>query len=274
MYDILLILLIAVAVSTLGTLAGFGGAVFLVPILMLFFGYSMQTAIGSVIVALVPSSLLSTIFNFRNGSIDFRVGTLLEIPTVIGTMIGAVLVAIIPVFPLKIIFSIFVFIIGFLMLKGKDQDEPREKNSFMRRLNKTKPSFIFKNKNLFVAYQISLWMLGFFGLTTGILAGLFGVGGGFMKTPIMIKLFKMPHKIATSTALFMIVITSFFGSISHYLLGHVEFNKSIPVIIGFLMGAVTGRLVNRQVTSKVLERIIALALILAGIAVAVNAFVI
>ena len=66
MIDFLLILLISIGVSTLGTIAGFGGAVFLVPILMLFFGYPMEMAIGSVIIALFPSSLLSTLLSLKN----------------------------------------------------------------------------------------------------------------------------------------------------------------------------------------------------------------
>lgn len=270
MLDLFLIFIISIAVSTLGTIAGFGGAVFLVPILMLFFGYPLEVAIGSVIVALVPSSALSTFFNFRRSAIDFKVGTLLEVPTVFGTLLGAVLVAVIPVFPLKITFSVFVLFMGFLMLKSKSTKTSSE-SSFFEKLNKTKPSFIIKNRKRFAAYQVSLWSIGFFGFITGILAGLFGVGGGFMKTPIMIKVFKIPYRIATSTALYMIMITSFFGTLSHYFLGHIIFEKAIPVVIGFLIGAIMGKFINKKITSKILERLIALALILAGIAVAINA---
>lgn len=273
MLDQIIILFISIIVSTVGTIAGFGGAIFLVPILMLFFGFPLEIAVGSVIVALVPSSLLSTFFNFRNRTIDFKTGLMLEAPTVVGTFIGAVLISLLPVFPLKVVFSAFIMIMGFLMLKGNASEEEQNKKTFVEKLNKLKPSFIIKNRSHYVAYQVSAWLIAFFGLVTGMLAGMFGVGGGFMKTPIMIKIFKMPHKIATSTALFMIVITSFTGSVSHYLLGHVHWDKSIPVIIGFLIGAIIGKFLNMKMNSKILDRIIATALILAGIAVLVNAFV-
>ncbi|HET8884881.1 MAG TPA: sulfite exporter TauE/SafE family protein, partial [Salinimicrobium sp.] len=252
----LIILLISIMVSTLGTLAGFGGAIFLVPILMLFFGYPMDLAVGSVIIALFPSSLLSTILSLKNRTIDFRVGLMLEAPVVVGTFIGAILVSIVPVLPLKIAFCIFVSALGISMMLGKtEKDREEEKRSKIHKLNKVSPSFIIKNKNHFVAYQISAWMIGFFGIATGIISGLFGVGGGFMKTPIMIKIFKMPHKIATSTALFMIVITSLSASISHYFLGNIEIERSIPIIIGFLIGAVMGKMVNKKVSSRILERV-------------------
>ena len=53
-----------------------------------------------------------------------------------------------------------------------------------------------------------------FGLVSGLIAGLFGIGGGFIKGPLMVLGFGIPARIAAPTALFMIVITSAVGSTS------------------------------------------------------------
>src|SRR5699024_6177363 len=103
----------------------------------------------------------------------------------------------------------------------------------------------------------------FFGLVSGALAGLFGVGGGFMKTPIMLKVFKIPAKIAAATALFMIIITSVTGSVMHTLQGHILFEKSWPVALGFSLGAIIGYKVNTQISDSFLERLIGVSLITA-----------
>src|SRR5699024_7907924 len=116
-----------------------------------------------------------------------------------------------------------------------------------------------------VAYRVSLFMDLFFGLAAGALAGLFGVGGGFMKTPIMLKVFKIPAKIAAATALFMIVITSVTGTVMHSLEGHLVFEKAWPVMIGFSLGAVLGYKVNAHLEESILERLIGISLISAGL---------
>ena len=91
-----------------------------------------------------------------------------------------------------------------------------------------------------------------------------------MKTPIMIKVFKIPAKIATATALFMILVTSITGSISHYMQGHIYISKAMPVIIGFAIGALLGHKVNTHIKSTNLEKLIGFALILASMTMLVN----
>jgi uncharacterized membrane protein YfcA len=139
-------------------------------------------------------------------------------------------------------------------------------------MNKLKPRFIIKNKSHFVAYRASIWMVSFFGLLAGSLAGLFGIGGGFLKTPIMIKVFKMPVKIATATALFMIVITSTTGSISHYFQGNIDIEKAWPIILGFTLGAIAGQKMHVKANPKLIENLIGIGLIIAAAIMVFNLF--
>ena len=86
-----------------------------------------------------------------------------------------------------------------------------------------------------------------------------------MKTPVMIKVFEMPVKIATATALFMIFITSVTGTISHYWQGHIYPGKTWPVMLGFFIGAIAGHQVNAHIKPGTLERLIGLSLSLVAI---------
>jgi len=121
-----------------------------------------------------------------------------------------------------------------------------------------------------LTYRASLWLILFFGLFAGTLAGLFGIGGGFLKTPIMLRVFKMPVKIATATALFMILITSITGSVSHFVQGHILLSHAWPVTIGFMGGAVAGNRLTPSIGDDVLERLIGLGLILAALVMFAN----
>ncbi len=264
----LLLVIVSILISLYGSLVGFGGGIFIVPILITFFGFDFGTAVGTTMASLIPSAFISTFLNRKNKNVDFKMGTLLEIPTMVGVIFGSLLISFISVNSLKVIFVVFIFILGlsfFIKLGSKNSNL-----DLFNKLNKLKPSFIIKNRNHSVVYRASLFMLLFFGLLSGTLAGLFGMGGGFMKTPIMIKVFKIPAKIATATALFMILVTSITGSVSHYMQGHIHLSKTTPVIIGFAIGALIGHKVNTHIKSTKLEKLIGLALILASMTMLVN----
>ena len=55
----------------------------MLPLLIIFFRIPIDIAVGSVILALLPGSLISTFFNARQKKIDYLAGILLEIPTMV-----------------------------------------------------------------------------------------------------------------------------------------------------------------------------------------------
>lgn len=263
----IILILLGLFISLFGSLVGFGGGIFMVPILVSVFGYGLDIAAGTAMIALLPSSLISTILNRRKGQVDFSMGILLELPTIIGVIIGGFILDVLSrndqLFYLEVVFTIMILILGvsFFIKKGSQN----EKDSFFYKLNKMKPRYIIKNEENHVAYRASLHMVLFFGTISGALAGLFGVGGGFMKTPIMLKVFKIPAKIAAATALFMIIITSITGSIKHGLGGHIILEKAWPVVVGFSIGALLGYKVNTKLKEHTLEKMIGVSLLAASV---------
>lgn len=265
--DLLLILiLIAISflISLFGSIVGFGGGIFMVPILITIFHYKLDAAVGAAMVSLIPSALMSTYLNRKKGNVDFKMGMLLEAPTIVGVVLGSLLISYISAKRLEILFALMVLILGSTFFIKFKKYKNHDLGVFYR-LNKLKPRFVIKNSRKMVAYRVSLYMVLLFGMLSGTLAGLFGVGGGFMKTPIMLKVFKIPAKIAAATALFMIVITSITGSISHYLQGHIHWDKAWPVMLGFALGAIGGHKINTHIKGAILEKLIGFALILAGL---------
>jgi len=273
MIQIVLIFFFAVIFSGFGTLVGFGGGIFMLPLLLIFFNVPINIAVGSVILALLPGSLISTFFNARLKRIDYIAGICLEVPTVIGTVIGSFLTSIIPLLFLEILFSVFVSFVGiYTYRKGEKGKIQVSKNHIFFKLNKIGPRIIKRTEA--GAYRISLFVATGFGLSAGMLAGLFGVGGGFLKTPIMVNVFNIPPSIAAATALFMIIFTSLTGSVSHFFLGHMDFHYSIPIVGGFIVGAFVGNHLNLKISEKFLAKLIGIGLVFAGISILVNSFLI
>ena len=269
MLDVVLIFIIGTIISAFGSITGFGGGIFMVPILVIAFRLPITDAIGAVSVALFPLAFISSIYNHREKMIDYSAGILLEIPTIVGAVIGALATAWIPVTKLEFIFAFFVFFMGIQMMIKEKKEETFVTKSF-NRLNKIPPSFERKTQS--GVYHFSLLMTTFFGLLAGTVAGMFGVGGGFLKGPIMIKVFKIPARVAASTALFMIIFTSLSSSITHYYLGHIHLRYALPVTLGYITGAFIGNRFNRKTSDEMLKSIIGIALLLAGFTILYNIY--
>ena len=80
-----------------------------------------------------------------------------------------------------------------------------------------------------------------FGLggAVGFLSGLFGVGGGFLMTPLLIMV-GIPSTVAAASDSNQIVAASTSASYAHYRLGNVDFKMGLFLIIGGLLGGTVG----------------------------------
>ena len=77
------------------------------------------------------------------------------------------------------------------------------------------------------------------GLAVGLLSGLFGVGGGFLMTPLLMMI-GIPPTIAAATDANQIVAASASGTISHWRLGNVDFKMGLFLLIGGFAGGAAG----------------------------------
>ena len=81
-------------------------------------------------------------------------------------------------------------------------------------------------------------ILGLGGLV-GLLSGIFGVGGGFLMTPLLI-MFGIPPTVAAASDSNQIVGASTSGTFAHYRLGNVDFKMGILLLIGGVIGGTGG----------------------------------
>ena len=254
---------IAIIVSTLGTLAGIGGGVFMVPLLVIGFDIPLKEAIAAITFCLLPAALLSTFFNARIKTIDYFAGITLEIPTIIGAIAGAMLINHLPIIPLKILFSVLIFFMASKMLFNKKNNNP-----LTTKFNALPPMLVRKD------YSVSLSAIGFLGVFSGVIAGLFGIGGGIVKTPVMIHIFKMPPKKATATALFMIVFTSLTASISHWTYGRLNWGLALPIASAFFVGSLLGNQLNKKMSADKIKLILGWMMLFAGIFILLHSIII
>ncbi len=77
------------------------------------------------------------------------------------------------------------------------------------------------------------------GLAVGLLSGLFGVGGGFLMTPLLI-MFGIPSTIAAATDSNQIVAASTSGTYAHWRVGNVDFKMGMYLLLGGFLGGLVG----------------------------------
>ncbi|HMK60089.1 MAG TPA: sulfite exporter TauE/SafE family protein [Dissulfurispiraceae bacterium] len=77
------------------------------------------------------------------------------------------------------------------------------------------------------------------GLAVGLLSGLFGVGGGFLMTPLLIMM-GIPSTVAAATDSNQIVAASTSGTYAHWKVGNVDFKMGLYLLAGGFFGGLLG----------------------------------
>ncbi len=77
------------------------------------------------------------------------------------------------------------------------------------------------------------------GLLVGFLSGLFGVGGGFLLTPLLMMI-GIPPTVAAASDANQIVAASTSGTFAHWRLGNVDFKMGLILVAGGIVGGTFG----------------------------------
>ena len=87
--------------------------------------------------------------------------------------------------------------------------------------------------------SVDLFLILGLGLAVGFLSGMFGVGGGFLMTPILIFI-GIPPAVAVATQTNQIVASSASGAIAHFRRKSLDMKMGLYLIAGGLVGSVAG----------------------------------
>jgi uncharacterized membrane protein YfcA len=254
-----LIFLLAVITSTASALVGLGGGLLLIPFIILIFGLPLKYVAGTMLIAMVPYTAVATLRNFKQKYVSVKIGLIMEIGSVIGVISGSTASALIPNLYLKIIFVIIILYLMFTL-----QIPTNSPYNYIARVFK-KINFIppFFNCKTAGRDRCSIPALIFVGFWAGLFSGLLGIGGGFLKTPVLIVGVLLRPKVAVGTALFMIMITASFGAVNHALLGHIYYQIAAVISLGMMIGAFLGSSFLKRLPEKRIRKYIVIALVVA-----------
>ncbi|MBL8581342.1 MAG: sulfite exporter TauE/SafE family protein [Rhizobiaceae bacterium] len=90
--------------------------------------------------------------------------------------------------------------------------------------------------------SVNVFVLLAMGAAVGFLSGMFGVGGGFLITPLLI-FYNIPPAIAVATGANQVIASSISGALSHFKRGTIDFKLGFVLLIGGFFGSSLGAVV-------------------------------
>ncbi len=203
-----------VGAGLLAGLLGIGGGTVLVPLLIVL-GYVYDQAVATSSLAIILTSSSGTVQNWRMGYLDWQRVLYLAVPALFTAQLGAYLVEKLPDYVKEAAFGVLLLVTIFLVALKK---RLRHQTAASPKINP-------------LAARIGT------GAAAGLLAGLFGVGGGVIMVPLQMLLLSEPIKTAIQTSLGVIVITSISAAAGHAYHGNVLWLPGIILGVGGILGA-------------------------------------
>ncbi|MBY2935065.1 sulfite exporter TauE/SafE family protein [Rhizobium leguminosarum] len=87
--------------------------------------------------------------------------------------------------------------------------------------------------------SVNIFIILGMGAAVGFLSGMFGVGGGFLITPLLI-FYNIPPVVAVATGANQVVASSISGAITHFRRGSLDVKLGTVLLVGGLTGATVG----------------------------------
>lgn len=237
-------------------LTGGGGSIFAVPLLVYGLDVPAREAVTISLAAVGLTALLGAVQRWRAGLVEVGTGLLFAASGVPGAPLGAWLAGRLPDPVLLTLFALLMLIVAARMWSASRTTAAPSAGSSEGPTCRRDPE-----GRLHLTSRCAL-LLSLVGIGTGILSGMFGVGGGFVIVPALVIFSGMGIHRAVSTSLLVIALVSAAGLASHLWAGR---DCSVELVGLFATGGVGGMLVGtwlvRRLSVPSLQRVFAVAML-------------
>ncbi len=241
--ELVLLFFSALAIGILGNIAGIGGGVLLMVIFIFLLGINPVAAGGLSLFTIISSTAFGSLINRGQGSINKRLFLNIAVLSGAGAVIGSVLSFYIIVSSFKLFFGITVLGLGlFSFISTRIEIRANRDKDYLK---KTFAESHESGLDRFRSHK-SLATVSFI---AGIISGAFGVGIGAVVGTFLTSIKHIHPKVAFSTLLAAMMITSTVGVVVHFSEPGLTVNMTwlVPLLIGAALGGFTGaQLSNRM----------------------------
>jgi uncharacterized protein len=241
----------------LGALGGLGGAVLLVPVLVVG-GVAPADAAPLGLLTVAAGSLAAAPRQLAERVVHHRLGLLTELAASSGAVVGAFGLGLIDDDVLIFVLAAVATAAGSLMLvptahepaaSAADAELGEQIGSLTAILSDRGAPVRVTPKRV----PMTLAAMG----GAGLVAGLTGASGGFLKTPALTHIMGVPLRVAAATTTFTVGITAAAGLLVQVARGHLQLDGTAEVVLGSLAGGAVGARFQSRLPDTAIRRLLA-----------------
>jgi hypothetical protein len=270
---LLLLFAVAVLAGFIGSLAGLGGGVVIMPILVIYFQVPFVEAVGASAVSVLATSITAGSVYVRNHMTDIRIGMFLEIATVPGAFLGIALTLLLAKSNLE---PVLLVLLGIMLLStlpanlrkwGEEVPTGVVQDESSKRFH-LEGAYFDEHLQRRVEYRAADTRSALDTMfAAGIVSGMFGIGSGVLKVVALERYLRLPVKIATSTSNFMIGVTVAASTSVLLVSGYINPALAAPVAMGTALGSWGGSRVFPSLSNHLVRAIFIPVLIVLAVEV-------
>ena len=221
-------------------MVGVGGGIINGPFLS-FLNYFPSQISATSLIAVFSTSISSSIQFMRKGLIVKKVGIILAISSIPGTVIGVYIANNFSMEQFRYLFAVVLLCTAIYILARQRiyaVDDPKTlSNSSSEQLSIQKIRLVILIALSFIA---------------GIISSSFGVGGGIIFVPCLIILMKFNIRYSTATSQFALIFTSISGLMIFISQGRPDYQMGLSLSIGAIIGGTIGSLLSMRINSSLI----------------------
>ncbi len=262
MRDLVVSVLIGFISGVLSGAFGIGGGIVTTPAIRLILGAPALVAVGTPLPVILPTALTGALTYARNGVADIRAGVICgiggSIPAVLGawstTFVGGDVV---------LLATAALILYAAIDMVLQVYRAPQTAG-----VTDTSPGSSAAPQA--PAPRAHLLPLMVIGAAAGLYSGFLGLGGGFALVPLMTRWLRFDMKRAIATSLVAVTILSIPGTITHAMLGNIDWAIALALSLGVIPGAMLGARITLGSTDRAVRIGFATLLVVLGIWLAGN----
>lgn len=233
------------ATGVLAGTVGIGG-ILLAPLLVFGAGMPIHAAAGVSIVGTLTNNLSATVAHRRARRVDVRLGLVAALGAVTAGAVGGWTSAFVSSKALTAFYLVAVLVALALVAPIKVPPETAEPRGRL------------------VALAI--------GAITGFVAGMIGVGGGFIQVPLLSRVARLRMHVAVGTSQFVVLFGASAGFLGKLVTAQVPFPEALIVVAGGALGAQLGARFSGRLSASRLRGAFAMLLVITALRVAADLF--
>ena len=271
-------LFLGVIVGAVLGLTGAGGSILAVPLLMAGLGWTLPQAAPVALLAVCASATFGTVVAWDVTHVRYRAAALMGVAALFTAPLGLTVASLLPLPVLTALFAVVLGYVGARMLRQAIR-APAEAAIVRATVSGDGAQaggrwIKVSEKGRIVWNEVTFAAVAAIGGLTGFVAGMLGVGGGFVIVPALRYASGLSMHSAVATSLLAVALISAVAAAGAAVQGvPIDWAAAAPFVVGALLGMLAGRKLAPRIAGPRLQQVFAVIMLVVAAGLFVKAVI-